>query len=138
MKKLLTLIIALALILPAAASASIPDISDLTEVELHELQRQIQLKLFSDKLVDGVKVSPGVYVVGKDIPEGEYRIEYQTEDKHALATFSAYREEPFFSFSSVLGYSGPYEIGKIELTAGITVRIESDSLYFFGYSGMFN
>jgi len=138
MKKLLTIILTLALILPAISLAELPDISGLTDDELLELQHQIQLKLFSEKLVDGVKVSPGVYMVGKDIPEGEYRIEYITENKYSLATFSAYREKPFFSFSSVLGFTGPTEIGKIELTDGIKVEIESDSLYFFGYSGLFN
>ena len=137
MKKLITLLLILAM-LPVIALADLPNISGLTDEELIELQRQIQLKLFSEKLIDGVKVSPGVYMVGKDIPEGEYRIEYRTEDKYSLATFSAYREEPFFSFVSILGYTRPTEIGKIELTDGVTVKIESDSLYFYGYSGLFN
>jgi hypothetical protein len=138
MRKLITLLLIAALLLPAAALADLPDISGLTEAELIELNRKIQLRLFSEKLVEGVEVPPGVYMVGEDIPEGKYRVEYRTENKYSLATFDAYREEPFFSFQSILGYTNPYEIGKIELSNGIKIRIENASLFFYGYSGLFD
>ena len=136
MKKLLTLLLILALAAPALALADLPDISGLSVEELIELRSKIQLQLFSERLIEGVEVLPGVYMVGEDIPAGTYRIEYHAIKDYTFVNFSAYRDSPFFSYSTILGYSKPYEIGKITLEEGVRIEIELGSLYFYGYTGL--
>ena len=139
MKKLITLILILALALPALAMADIPDISGLTEAELIELNHQIQLRLFSDKLVNGVDVPAGTYVVGEDIPEGVYRLEVLFPNSGGYLTVYENKESSLSIKSSFLGeYWAVVEIGKIELESGNVVDISGNSLRFFPYSGLFN
>lgn len=139
MKKLLSLILALALLLPAAALADLPDISGLTDDELLELNHQIQLRLFSEQLVNGVEVPAGEYTVGSDLPAGVYRMEVVTPSAggYLYVFASAERQTPVNQ--SFLGeYWGVMEIGKIELTDGNVLRISGNSLRIFPYTGLFH
>lgn len=139
MKKLIAMILA-ALLIPAASIASVPDISGLTRDELLELNRQIQLTLFSQQLVDGVTVPSGTYIVGEDIPSGTYRIGYTGTYEYDFCSFMAINadDENFLSYMTILGYSGTPEIGKITLPEGTEVTIENGSVTFYAYSGLFN
>lgn len=140
MKKLLTLILALALILPAAASASIPDISDLTTVELFELSRQINLRLFSEQLVNGIDINPGVYVVGRDIPAGSYRADATIPAGTFMVGYVAvYVSEDLMSevFGCVLG-NGVDKVGKFTLTDGQVLEVNSFPIRLYAYTGLFN
>lgn len=74
MKRLITIILILALILPAAALADIPDISGLTFEELVQLQSQLNIALWNSEQWQEVEVPAGVWEVGKDIPEGYWTI----------------------------------------------------------------
>ena len=137
MKKLLTIILILAMILPAAAMADLPNISNLTDGELIDLISLIQLKLFSSKMIDGVNVPAGVYTVDVDIPEGAYTIKYVPPFETAFCSFFL-REEDGGSYSTLLGYGGSSEIGKIFLKKGATIWIDGGDLIFYAYSGLFN
>ena len=137
MKKLIALILA-ALMIPAASIASVPDISGLTRDELLELNRQIQLTLFSQQLVDGVTVPAGTYTVGEDIPAGTYRIVYNPKTEYDYCSFLALNEAEVFGYTTILGYGSSSEIGKINLTENTEVTIEQGSLVFYAYSGLFN
>ena len=135
MKKLLAMILAMALI-PAVVFAAIPDISGLTRDELIQLNHEIQTKLFSQQLVEGVRVPEGVYRIGEDIPAGTYRIEMAKGSDYDSAGLSAVNTKGEYTFISMLGFPGStYEIGKLALNDGDTVTI-SGSLIFYAYSGL--
>ena len=139
MKKLITIILILALFLPAAALADLPDISALTEAELIELNHQIQLMLFSQKLVDGVTVPAGEYIVGEDVPEGVYRVEVVYKSAGGTLFIFDKADDSMYSDQSYLGeFWGVEEIGKLTLKAGNKIKISTNALKFFPYVGLFN
>ena len=75
MKKLITIILILALLLPSAASADIPDISGLSFEELGQLIREAKKALWACDEWKEVKVPAGVYTIGEDIPAGHWSIQ---------------------------------------------------------------
>ena len=139
MKKLITLLLILALAMPVTALADIPDISGLTEAELIELNRQIQLCLFSEKLVNGVDVPAGEYTVGIDLPAGTYRMEVVFPGSGGHMTVFKSEEEKKAIDESFLGeFWGVVLIGKIKLDDGNIFRISGNTLRLFPYTGLFN
>ena len=74
MRKLITIILAVALILPAAAMADLPDISGLSYDELVQLKNQINIAMWNSQEWQEVTVPPGVWEIGKDIPAGHWSI----------------------------------------------------------------
>lgn len=139
MKKLITIILALALLLPAASLADLPDISGLTVDELLELNHQIQLRLFSEKLIDGVDVPAGDYIVGEDVPAGTYRMKVGFPSSGGYLTIYESQERKISVVESFLGeYWGVTEIGKIELKDGNMIHLSGNTLRFFAYAGLFN
>lgn len=138
MKKLI-IIMLLALILPAAALADLPDISDLTVDELMELNHQIQLRLFSEKLIEGVDVPAGEYIVGEDIPAGTYRLKIGFPKSGGYLTVYKSKGKKVAVTESFLGeYWGVTDIGKIELEDGNIIDLSGNTLRFFAYAGLFN
>lgn len=73
MKRILSLLIALLLLLPAAAFAQI-DLSGMSYDELVALKDQINKAMWESKEWQEVTVPQGVYEVGVDIPEGHWSI----------------------------------------------------------------
>ena len=134
MKRLLTVILIIALILPATVLADLPDISELSTDELIQLSRQIQLRLFSEQLVNGVEVPPGTYSVGEDIPAGSYRLETKVESVGYVIYDS--NKKPIGS-----GVAGEYfetmVIGKLILEEGTMIEIMYGPFTFFPYAGFF-
>lgn len=74
MKKLITLLLIAALLLPAAALADLPDISGLTYDELVQLKDKINLAMWNSQEWQEVTVPAGAWEIGKDIPEGYWTI----------------------------------------------------------------
>ena len=74
MKKLIAMILILAMLLPAAALADLPDISGLSFDELIELKQKIDLALWDSEEWQEVKVPIGVWKIGEDIPAGHWTI----------------------------------------------------------------
>ena len=72
MKKLITVILLLALLLPAAALAELPDISGLSYDELVQLKDQINLAIWNSQEWQEVTVPQGEWIVGEDIPVGQW------------------------------------------------------------------
>ena len=108
----------------------------MSAADLLALNHQIQLKLFSQQLVEGVRVPEGVYRIGEDIPAGTYRIEMEKGNEYDSAGLSAENTKGEYTFISMLGFPGStYEIGKLKLNDGDTVTI-SGSLIFYAYSGL--
>lgn len=78
MKKLITIILLLALIAPAGALADLPDISGLSYDELVQLKNQINLAMWNSNEWQEVTVPVGVWKVGEDIPVGHWSISLST------------------------------------------------------------
>ena len=74
MKKLITVILLLALVLPVVSLADLPDISNLTYDELVQLKDQINLAMWNCEEWQEVTVPAGVWVVGEDIPVAHWSI----------------------------------------------------------------
>ena len=138
MKKILAIILVVALILPAAVFADIPDISSLTNDELLTLNHEIQLRLFSEKLVNGIQIPAGKYIIGEDIPEGIYRVE--TADKVLSPMITIYNEGKAKIVGSYLlgDIYGSYEVGKLDLGKDYIVEVDFSPVVFYPYTGLFN
>ena len=81
MKKLLAVTLILALLLPVAALADLPDISGLSFDELVQLKDQINLAMWNSQEWQEVTVPAGVWEIGNDIPEGHWTIRLAVEDQ---------------------------------------------------------
>jgi hypothetical protein len=136
MKKLIALILILAILVPAASLADLPDISGLTEDELLELNRKIQFRLFSEQLVNGIKVPPGTYIIGEDIPAGTYRIEITG----GTGYYDLNQENGGLLISS--GLTGKAyditEIGKMTFSDGNALKLVNSTFILYPYTGLFN
>ena len=137
MKKLITLLLILAM-LPVIALADLPDISGLSTDDLIELNHQIQLRLFSEQLVSGVKVPPGSYVIGEDIPAGTYRVDFPVVSDLLMGLFMAYTEDYSDYVTYYIGENNTTAIGKVELKEGMTLEISDTTAIFYAYTGLFN
>ena len=85
MKKLLTIILILALAVPAAALADLPDISNLSYDELVQLKDSINLAMWNSQEWQEVTVPQGIWVVGKDIPAGTWTVKCATDSLSSVA-----------------------------------------------------
>lgn len=74
MKRLITIILILALAVPVATLADLPDISGLSFDELVELKNNIQLAMWNCEEWQEVEVPAGTWKVGEDIPVGHWAI----------------------------------------------------------------
>lgn len=74
MKKLITVILILALALPVASFADLPDISGLSYDELVQLKDKINLAIWNSQEWQEVDVPEGTYLIGEDIPAGHWTI----------------------------------------------------------------
>ena len=136
MKRLIAIILILSMLLPAAALADLPDLSNLSTDELLEVIRSAQLLLFSSELVNGITVPQGEYIIGEDIPAGTYRIEitgiggyfdlYESKDGSKIAT----------------GLTGSTydvtDIGKLVLEEGNVLIWRNSTFIFYPYTGVFH
>lgn len=89
MKKLITIILILALILPAAALADLPDISGLSFDELVQLRDQINGAIWKSQEWQEVTVPIGVWKIGEDIPAAKWTIS-AASDNAIVGTFIVY------------------------------------------------
>ena len=88
MKKLLTVILILALAVPAAAFADLPDISNLSYDELVQLKDSINLAMWNSQEWQEVTVPIGVWEVGSDIPAGKWNISVTPDTKRGYGAFT--------------------------------------------------
>jgi len=82
MKKLISTILILAMLLPAAALSDLPDISGLSFDELVQLREQINLAIWNSEEWQEVTVPIGVWKVGEDIPAGEWTLRSAGKGKY--------------------------------------------------------
>lgn len=140
MKKLITLILAFVLLLPAAALSDLPDISSLSDEELLQLDWKIQAILFDHQLDDGVLVPAGVYVVGADIPAGEYKADTVSDVGGMVKiykTVSDYEKGGLNYLSEIyLGNMWGTLTFRLNIEPGNVLYIYSNSLRLYRYHGL--
>ncbi|MBQ1215214.1 MAG: hypothetical protein IIX88_02660 [Firmicutes bacterium] len=133
MKKAILIVVMLIFVV-SSACAEIPDISGLSSDELLSLIHEAEKILFSERLTEGVKVPPGVYVVGEDIPAGTYRIEITD----GTGFYDIYdKPDGNYLYSGLSGSSyGVTELGKIILEDGNIVKFVNSTFVFYPYVGI--
>lgn len=72
MKKLLSVVLILCLLIPAAIAEAPVDVKSLTDDELKALYKDVKAELMERKLWDSSIIPAGLYQAGKSIPEGLY------------------------------------------------------------------
>jgi hypothetical protein len=139
MRKLITIIMILALLMPAAALADI-DLSGMTREELIELDHRIQLQLFSEQLVNGVTINPGKYIVGEDLPAGTYRAEVIIpETSVAFGLACVYNPDDLWTETSGSMIGKGYEnIGKLIMEDDQIFVVDLYSIIIYPYTGLFH
>ena len=137
MKKLIALLMIIALLLPVAVLADLPDISGLSYDELLELRTKIQLQLFSSKLVDGITVPPGEYIIGVDIPEGSYRVGAISLERNSVIAINSAEKKVIASYA-IGDLYGAYEVGKMTIENGMIIEVDFAPVIFYPYAGLFN
>ena len=85
MKKLITIILLLTMILPSVALADLPDISGLSFDELVQLREQINLAIWNSEEWQEVTVPIGAWQFGKDIPVGKWTISVASDSPYDWA-----------------------------------------------------
>ena len=149
MKKLITLLLIAALLLPAAALADLPDISNLSFEELVQLKDQINLAIWNSQEWQEVTIPPGVYEIGVDIPAGHWSVRpvsgcgpdyiiYASGVKnqgHDVDLFAGEHIMECICDPSATYYSGEYKTSTdIIMEAGHFVRLDC-AMIFSPYSG---
>ena len=146
MKKLIIVTMVLALILPVAAIADLPDISGLSFDELVQLHDQLNLAMWNSNEWQEVKIPAGVWTVGEDIPSGHWIVRpmknsmtqvYYCEKVREVEKLpdhdGLYHTIVIFSESTYLGETKPNEVD-YDMKNG-WYFICNDPVIFTPYSG---
>lgn len=117
MKKLITVALILALLLPVASCADLPDISGLTFDELVALKDKINLAMWNSQEWQEVSVPPGLWRIGEDIPAGHWTMSFG----------------PWHGYTTIWYFEQPNEFGKpfAPLTKYTNWSIASDDFHAF-------
>lgn len=135
MKKLLSVLLVLAVLsLPVLACAEV-DLTGMSLQELIELRQQIDLLLFGSDEYKSVPVPQGTYTVGVDIPAGSYTL---TSDAEWGASVECYSALPKSYDTRVYDYrvDADNTVAKITLEEGWTIVIENGTVTFSTYAGL--
>lgn len=149
MKKLLTIILILALAVPAAAFADLPDISNLSYDELIQLKDSINLAIWNSQEWQEVTVPQGIWIVGKDIPAGTWTVKCAT-DSFSVVSFGDTLNEmgtdieytQYYHYESITSpdsniYEKDKDITEYTITVkdGDYIKIEYSSVIFMPNTG---
>ena len=72
MKKTISILLVILILVPCFSLADLPDISGLSYDELVQLREQINLAIWNSQEWQEVTVPEGTYEIGKDIPAGHW------------------------------------------------------------------
>ena len=152
MKRLLTAILILAMLLPAAALSDLPDISWLSYEELIQLKEQITLAIWDMQEWHDVVVPAGFYVVGEDIPAGHWTIKYSPGEYSLVEYFlttdatgkrpadimTDYYYEGVCDPTNIMASSYKLKEFDLDLKAGYHVVINYGSVIFTQFTGRYS
>lgn len=74
MKKLITIVLILAMLIPTAAFADLPSLDGMTFDELVELREKLNIAIWNCQEWQEVEVPAGIWKIGEDIPAGHWTI----------------------------------------------------------------
>lgn len=149
MKKLLVVLLTLALLMPICASAIDNSfVKDLNYSELEELYEAVSHRIVEVGGFKSLKIPKGVYTIGVDIPQGSYLIKPEVEGDFYQTLIGVYDEDlqPVYVLSG-LYYTNPYINGngtdreiKLDLKSGYTLELglESTMRIWRGFSFIFD
>ena len=141
MKRLITILLILALLLPAAALADLPDISGLSFEELGRLLTNVKKAIWASEEWKEVKVPAGVYKIGEDIPAGHWSIQAPSGDYVVIfygseldATGTGIEDEFCEYWGSISGDSTDNSLHQLDIILAEGHFIEfRNAVYFYPY-----
>lgn len=149
MKKIITIVIACALTLALAGAAwADVDLSAMSFAELAELRTQVQLEMFARQEWQSVQVPQGIYLVGRDIPAGQWNVKAleenmtyivigRTLDDGGMQLKFPYKIDQYiYGPKSVLYKQGKSTEFAITVEDGDWIQIESGNAIFETFTGV--
>lgn len=127
MKKIVAIIVAMAMIFPVFALAEVPDISGLTKEEMIELDQALHAKLGELDDFESITLSHGEWTVGKEIPEGTYKVS-SLSDTHSVSLYIDGASHDGFVYIESAPDKAPFVL--VTLVSGTIFRIAVDDLQF--------
>ncbi len=127
--RVLALVLVLVLFVVPSAFAAV-DLSGMSYEELVALRDSINAELLSRGIEKKVNVPAGEYIIGKDIPAGEYKI---TTEAILINVVTLDKQGNYVGMHSV---SPERIIGKLMLTDGMTIKITGGYAIFEPYTGL--
>ena len=136
--RILAILFALMLSTVTFVHAETFDLSNLSYDELIELHKQVSLAIMQSNEWKEVTVPVGTYIIGQDIPAGDYTVLYTGEVHSALYIFSNTQalEEDNYIDSAILSDAWGLSIGKLSLKDGQAIKISGSPLVFTPYKGL--
>lgn len=134
MKRLLSLLLAIMLVLPAVALAADIDVTALSDTELEALYDAILAERLARRTFTSFEVQPGMYRVGVDVPAGAFRaVLVDGSDMAYIFTYEGDSNVNRHSYGLECG--SPSEIGRMLLFEGDTLMVKYGVVRFCSETG---
>lgn len=138
MKRIAILALALLLLaLPVCAETIVIDLETATPEQLTEWINTLTARRLALVGITEETLAPGVYIVGRDLAAGEYRLTVDdTVDSAFIYVYTAgaevwYDYEHFYPLGN---YHGVAEVGKLTLVDGDRLDIQGASIHLLPYT----
>ena len=140
MKRLFCVLLIAFLLLPSAVLADLPDLSSYSHDELLLLNDHLQQILFDASLPDGILVPAGTYIVGVDIPAGDYRADVVSDVGGGVTVYASKETAEAHPLSYLdeflLGNMWGTLVFRLKIEDGNYLEIKSNSLRLYPYKGL--
>ena len=137
--RVLSLLFVLMLSVATFAHAETFDISALSYDELIALHKQVSLAIMQSDEWKEVTVPIGTYVIGEDIPAGDYTVTYTGRVQSCLYIYPDIKSVGSYDFSLHILNPSVFDsgsIGKLSLSDGQVIDIQYGSVVFTPYTGL--
>ncbi len=146
MKRIIGVLLILSIIvfpLISIADLEVPDYSSLSLDELLQINQALQSVIFEKAAqYEGIRIFPGYYEVGIDIPAGKYRVVFPEQE--GLVIVHVYQDAKKAETRSLIRdtymlepVGGKEIIGCLNLKEGNVVEFTNGNLIFSSYLGLF-
>jgi hypothetical protein len=139
MRKLTAIILALA-VLFALSPVMAEDFESMSIQQLLALRSSIEAELLARGDHDSFTVPPGEYLIGIDIPAGQYSISLKDPSSYGASIYTHKNEAEFrkggYDRTFSLRSAGDAVVGKVTLYEGEILEITHASVVFALYSGI--
>ena len=133
MRKVITFVLLLALILALAVPASAAKVSEMTYEELIQLRHRVDQEIISRPEWKETIVPSGRYIVGEDIPVGSYSIKLPEGEVYANfivfgIEYGNYKDNGGLLYNEGVSENNPL-LGKVTLKSGNVVYITGSLIF---------